>query len=75
MKDFFRTYKVLFAAVWEEELQEYALEDYLRGLCSWEDMMHEFEFYEEYHQELDQIQNCEELESFVRENNIFSMND
>ena len=75
MKQFFRDYKVLFAAVWEEELQEYVLEDYLRGLCSWSDLISELEFYSDYSEELDRIQNCSQLEDFVRQNNIFSMND
>lgn len=75
MKDFFRQYKVLFAAVWEEELEEDLLADYFKGSISWKDLMKEFYFYEDYSEEIDKIQDCSQLEDFVRRNNIFNMND
>lgn len=75
MIDFFKTYKVLFAAVWEGEVQEDVVQDYFRGLISWEDMMSEFDCYTLYESDMKNISNVESLEKFVRDNNIFNMND
>ncbi|MCM1232048.1 MAG: hypothetical protein NC489_18155 [Ruminococcus flavefaciens] len=73
MKDFFKTYKVLFAAVWEEELPDDALQDYFKGHILWQDLLGEFYFYEDYKSEMKQIKNIIELERFVRKNNLFNM--
>lgn len=73
MKVFFKKYKVLFAAVWEEELQEIPVQDYFRGLISFSDLLTEFEFYEDYQKEMGCIDSIEELESFVRKNGLFNM--
>lgn len=75
MMDFFKTYKVLFAAVWEGEIQEDVVQDYFRGLISWDDMMSEFDCYTTYESEMMNISDVESLERFVRDNNIFNMND
>lgn len=73
MKDFFKTYKVLFAAVWEGKLYDVAVQDYFRGVNSWQDLLAEFYFYEDYKSEMKKIMNVAELEAFVRENNLFNM--
>ncbi len=73
MKQFFMDYKVLFAAVWELLLPEDVVEDYFRAIIDFSDLLAEFEFYEDYKQELNKIQSIKELESFVRKNNLFNM--
>lgn len=75
MKSFFQEYKVLFAAVWEDVIQEDIIQDYFRGLISWHELIQSFDFYEEYKSELDKIDTVEYLELYVRENEIFNMND
>ncbi|MCM1226187.1 MAG: hypothetical protein NC320_02020 [Clostridium sp.] len=73
MKQFFKKYKVLFAGVWESELYDGAVQDYFRGIISFSDLLTEFEFYEEYQEEMENITTIEGLEDFVRENNLFNM--
>lgn len=75
MKEFFRTYKVLFAAVWEEELPEDEVAAFFRGDLSFSDLLSEFYCYEEYKEDLDNIKDVSELEKFVRENSLFNMSD
>ena len=75
IREFFRDYKALFSAVWEEELDENDLRDFFIGVKSFEDLMKCLDFYEEYKQELDKIDTVEDLELLVRRNSIFNMND
>ena len=75
MKNFFRTYKVLFAGVWEDEIQETEVQDYFRGMISWHELVQSFDFYEEYRDILDKIYDIASLEKFVRKYDIFNMND
>lgn len=73
MKNFFKKYKVLFAAVWESKLYDGDVQDYFRGLISFDELLTEFDFYENYKEDMDNIDNIEQLEEFVRKYNIFNM--
>lgn len=73
MKQFFKKYKVLFAAVWESQLYDGAVVDYLKGNTSFHELINELYFYDDYKPELDKINSVEQLEQFVRENRIFNM--
>lgn len=73
MKEFFKTYKILFAAVWEKVLPHDAVEDYIRGHIDFNEMIKEFYFYDEYKEDIDNIETLDELYDFVRENKIFNM--
>lgn len=75
MIDFFKEYKALFAAVWEDVIQEDVIQDYFRGMISWNQLVESFDFYEEYKDDLDKISDVQSLEKYVRENEIFNMND
>lgn len=71
-REFFKKYKVLFAAVWEKVMNADPLEDYLKGYLSFEDLLKEIEV--EFPKN-SSITNLEELEEVVRKNNLFNMND
>lgn len=73
MRNFFKTYKVLFAAVWEMVLPEDIVQDYFRAIADLNELVKEFDFYEEYQDEMEQIATVEELEQFVRDNDLFNM--
>lgn len=73
---FFRRYKVLFSAVWEEKLDENVLNDYLRGIINFEELLNEFEnILPENKDKIKKAKDRKELEKIVRENNIYNMND
>ena len=48
MMDFFHTYHVLFCAVWDGNLSDAVLEDWFRGEITWDALIEQFDFYEEY---------------------------
>ena len=73
MCNFFKTYKTLFAAVWEEVLPQDALYDYLRGTITFKELLTEFDFYANYKEELADVNSIEELTDFVRINNLFNL--
>lgn len=73
MKEFFRKYLVLFCMVWDEQLTDGELEDYLLGLISWEELLSGITFYTEYSKELSEISDVESLESFCREHKLVNM--
>ena len=75
MRNFFRYYKVLFAGVWENVMEASEVQDYFRGIIDFDQMLKGFDFYDVYVDELSGIHSIEELEAFVRNNNIFNMND
>ena len=75
MYDFFRTYKVIFAGVWEGVIPEGDVYEYFRGIISLNELFEECDFYSSYSSELDSISTISEFENFVRENNVFNMND
>lgn len=73
MKNFFKKFKILFAGVWEVEIPENALSDYLRGYSNFQGLLKECYFYDDYKIEMDSIETIEEFEQFIRDNNIFNM--
>lgn len=70
MKQFFRDRIVLFCMVWDEQMQDGILEDYLTGRCSFQEMIEDINFYDDYKDEMDSISSVEELEKFCRKNNL-----
>lgn len=70
MKKFFKDNIVLFAMVWDEQLQDGMLEDYLKGLISFNDMLEDIVFYDEYKKEMEHITTVKELDEFCRNNNL-----
>lgn len=73
---FFKRYKVLFSAVWENKLDENILSDYLRGNINFTQLLKEFENIENNQYELiNSASNIKDLERLVRTYNIFNMND
>ena len=68
MKQFFRNYFVLFAAVWDEQIQDATVEDYFTGRIDFHTMLQDFDFYAEYKDELDQIKDILSLEQFCQDN-------
>ena len=73
MKNFFKKYKVLFAAVWNDVLQENPVINYFQKVISFHELISEFDFYDEYADDLDSIKDIQELEQYVRQHNIFNM--
>lgn len=67
-REFFKKYKVLFSAVWEEKLQEDTVQDYFRNMLQIEDICNELNIKAD-------IKTIDELEMYVRSNNLFNMND
>lgn len=75
-RDFFKKYKVLFAAVWEEKLDDADVQHYLEGYIDFKNTINKF--YNISEQEYYEINHCNtltELEQCIREHNIFNMND
>lgn len=74
---FFKKYKVLFSAVWEDVIYDPSqLVMYFYGKISWKELMKQFDtgnsdwnFY------IQTTDNIKELEQLVREENMFNMND
>ena len=73
MKQFFRRYMVLFAAVWDEQLQDSTLQDYFYGRIGFNEMLQDLEFYNNYADELDNINTVEDLEQFCRDNKLVNL--
>lgn len=75
-RDFFKRYKVLFAAVWEDVIQDPSqVTMYLYDKISWKELMEQFDtgnsnwnFY------IQTTDNIKELEQLVKEENMFNMN-
>lgn len=70
MKSFFKDYIVLFCAVWDEQMQDATLQDYLVGNITFDMLLQDLDFYEEYENELQQIHDVSTLDKFCRENNL-----
>ena len=70
MKEFFRKYIVLFLLVWDGLADDPALGYYLDGRLELTDFIHTLDFYSDYKEDLDNIQNVSELEDFCRANNL-----
>lgn len=73
MKEFFRTYLILFTAVWDEQLSETAVQDYLEGDIDLDELVKDFSFYPEHSSELDQISTIEELEQYCRDHDLVNL--
>ena len=75
-REFFKKYKVLFAAVWENKLVDSAVTSYMMGDRSWTKLLGNFKDITEDEQcKINHCKTIEELEKCVRDNNIFNMND
>ena len=79
VKSYFKKYKVLFAAVWEDYLDAPDLEDYIKGRIDWSDLITAMTSNNEMaNKELEDIKvedNLIELERIVRTHKFFNMND
>jgi hypothetical protein len=73
MKNFFKQYKVLFAAVWEKVLPPDSLYDYFRGTITFNELMKEFDFYDKYKEKLDSITNLDKLETLIDTYNLYNL--
>lgn len=75
-RDFFKRYKVLFAAIWEEKLDPAYVQDYLAGRISIKEMLAQFDnISERQYFDINHCNNLEELEQCVRKYRVFNMND
>lgn len=74
--EFIKKHKVLFAAVWEEVLDEVDLQHYFEGTLSWKDLLKCFHTEDIEGDLLIQAsRDLSDLERTVREENLFNMND
>ena len=73
MKEFFRKYLILFAAVWDLQLPDTTVQDYFEGECTLNELIQDLEFYSDYADELDEIESVEELEEFCSENELVNL--
>lgn len=75
-RDFFKKYKVLFAAVWEEKVDTSYVQDYFRGYITFKELLSKFSnITEKQYYYLNHANNLTELEETVRKYKIFNMND
>ena len=74
-RDFFKKYKTLFAAVWEEVLDADPVQDYFKGRLSLKELLTKFDLKGRDYFEVNHCNTLTELEQCVREHNIFNMND
>ena len=77
MKEFFKYYKILFAAVWEKALPHDIVEDYFRGHATFDEVVQEFYFYNDYEDKIKHfngtgIKTFDDIHDFVAENNLFN---
>lgn len=72
---FFKKYKVLFSAVWESVLDPQPVQDYFRGIINFEDLMSEIDLGNKSTESMGGCSSIQDLESKVRSNNLFDMND
>lgn len=78
LRDFVKKYKVLFSAVWEDVLGEYSVQDYLCGRIDFCELVSEFyidKIGDSNYKKLIEVRSLPELDSVVRKNNMFDMND
>ena len=75
-RDFFKKYKVLFAAVWESKLYDGDLQDYFKGRINLKELLSKFDnISERQYFDINHCNSLEELEQCVRKYKIFNMND
>ena len=71
MKSFFRYYIVLFCAVWDSQIDDGDVEDYFYGRIDFHEMLENFDFYEDYKEELDNLsEDIESLDKFCRDHKL-----
>ena len=76
LRYFCKKWKVLFAAVWEQKLDETDVRKYFEGQLTFQELMETFEGIEKkYYAIVKKCNNARQLEEVVREYNIFNMND
>ena len=75
IRTFFKTYKVLFAGAWEEQIIEDDITAYLRGRIDLHELIEDMYLYNDYKDVLDKVSTIEEFEQVVRDNKIFNLND
>lgn len=75
-RDFFKKYKVLFAAVWENTLDDATpIQDYFRGIISFKELLSTFKLKGKDYYTVNHCNSLEELENCVRKYHIYNMND
>lgn len=75
-RDFFKRYKVLFAAVWEERVDPQQVYRYFVGDIPFKELLSKFyDVSEEQYYHLNHARDLQELEEIVRKYKIFNMND
>lgn len=75
-RKFFKKYKVLFAAVWEEVLDAKPLQEYFEGKIKFNELLSKFDIEDEMdYYNLNHCKTLEELEYCVRKYSIYNMND
>lgn len=79
-RNFFKKYKVLFAAVWEQVLDAEPLQDYMKGYITFSKLVAKLDIEPDNPESLkyyyaSRCKSAEELEAIVREHNLFNMND
>lgn len=67
MKEFFRTYLVLFCAAWDEQIQEDDVQDYFKGNLLFPELLTCFDFYT---QDMDSIATIQELELYCKKHHL-----
>ena len=72
-RDFFKKYKVIFAAVWEGYLNPDVVSFYLRGFLTLDELKDEF--YDVSEDIFKDAKTIADIEKIVRENKLFDMND
>ena len=73
VRNFFKKYKVLFAGAWEECIEEDDITAYLRSRISLQELVQDMPQYDQFKQYLDDVETIEDLESTVRNYNLFNM--
>ena len=75
-REFFKKYKVLFAAGWECEIDLNWIVDYFRQKCTFNELLDAFDdLSDEHNKFIHQAKDIADLEKIVRQYNIFNMND
>ena len=75
-RKFFKKYKVLFAAAWEEVLDAKPIQDYFEGKIKLNELLSKFDIEDDMqYYYLNHCKSLEELEVCVRKYNIYNMND
>ena len=74
-RQFFKSHKVLFAAVWEGVLDEHSMVSYLYGEISLNELLAFFELPNEQKQLVTEAADNQDLERIVRAHHIYNLND